>query len=123
VTRPIKGEEIPYYCRGCGGPLPPGFRGLFHHPDCLKADKRRRTSKKRRLERERFEVWLSRQRCPECGVRLGPGPQDDPHPSVETLCEASQGPQRHEKAKGQGADSPQSFEAIPRQKLRQIGRA
>lgn len=59
-----------YHCRGCGVPLPFGFRGLFH-PDCLKADKRRRTREKRRVEREKFEAWLRRLQCRECETSLG----------------------------------------------------
>jgi hypothetical protein len=37
--------EWRYFCRGCGLKLPLGFRGHFHR-GCLRADKRRRTSKR-----------------------------------------------------------------------------
>ncbi len=42
-----------YYCRGCGEKLPSDCHAQFH-PECLKADKRRRTHEKRRLEQERL---------------------------------------------------------------------
>ena len=58
-----------YYCRGCGALLPPGFQGQFH-PDCRKADKRRRVRVKREAERKRFAEWVSRRSCPQCGTRL-----------------------------------------------------
>jgi predicted DNA-binding transcriptional regulator AlpA len=57
------------YCRGCGGPLPPGWEGLFH-PNCLKADKRRRVHEIRKKEQKKFQEW-SKRRCPSCGTRLG----------------------------------------------------
>src|ERR1700680_1001152 len=60
-------EYQAYFCRGCARPMPRGFQGHFH-PDCLKADKRRRTSEKRRVEREKFEAWLAHQQCPQCGA-------------------------------------------------------
>lgn len=70
-------DSCNYFCRGCGDPLPRGFHGQFHR-DCLKADKRRRTNQKRRLEREKFEAWLADQRCPKCAaaVRLREEPQE-----------------------------------------------
>src|SRR5438309_753784 len=96
-----------YFCRGCGNPLPRGFHGHFH-PGCLKADKRRRTSEKRRMEREKFEAWLAHQLCPQCGsaIRFRNGQQaqqvdeagaphaqwnDDPDPtsSLPGLCLAN----------------------------------
>ena len=77
-----------HYCRGCGRLLPPDFKGLFH-PDCLKVDKRYRTSEKRRHERERFEAWLKRQRCHDCGAKLGVKPQVGLRPAQERLGEAS----------------------------------
>lgn len=84
------------HCRGCGRLLPLGWRGLFH-PDCLKVDKRRRVRQKRRLDRERFERWLGRLRCPECGSRLGSRLQDSRGSCEERLCEASQGPKGRRK--------------------------
>jgi hypothetical protein len=58
-----------YYCRGCGEKLPPECHAEFH-PECLKADKRRRTQEKRRLENERLMAWLERQKCPTCGSAM-----------------------------------------------------
>jgi hypothetical protein len=57
------------FCRGCGKELPAGTSLLFH-PECRKADKRRRVTDQRRREAERRERWLRRQRCPECGASL-----------------------------------------------------
>jgi hypothetical protein len=69
----MNGNKAPagshYFCRGCGQPLPSGWHAQFH-PECLKADKRRRTQEKRRLERVRLQQWLHRQRCPQCGAAL-----------------------------------------------------
>ena len=62
-------EGALYYCRGCGGQLPPDWHGQFH-PECLKTDKRRRTQEKRRLEYERFQLWLAHQKCPACGSAM-----------------------------------------------------
>jgi hypothetical protein len=59
-----------HYCRGCGGPLPRGWKGLFH-PNCLKADKRRRVQEAREREHRKFQEWLSKRRCPACGARQG----------------------------------------------------
>jgi hypothetical protein len=59
-----------YFCRGCGQPLPADWHGQFH-PECLKADKRRRTQEKRQLERQRFEAWMRAQHCPQCGTTIG----------------------------------------------------
>jgi hypothetical protein len=58
-----------YFCRGCGGPLPPGLKGLFH-PECLKADKRRRVREDREKKRWGLERLLSRVQCPQCGARF-----------------------------------------------------
>ena len=58
-----------YFCWSCGGPLPPGWEGLFH-PACLKADKRRRVREARHKIRMEFERWLGQKRCPKCGARL-----------------------------------------------------
>jgi hypothetical protein len=70
-SRHMQGAQ--YYCRGCGGRLPPDGQAQFH-PECLKADKRLRTREKRQLEQERLLAWLERQRCPACGsaIRLEP---------------------------------------------------
>ena len=69
----MNGNKAPagshYFCRGCGQPLPAAWHALFH-PECLKADKRRRTQEKRRLERARLQQWLHRQRCPQCGATM-----------------------------------------------------
>lgn len=83
-------KQHQHYCLGCGKPLPPGRRGLFHH-DCLKADKRYRTSERRRREREKFQSWLRRQRCPRCGARLGEQAEEARRLLQECPCEASQG--------------------------------
>jgi hypothetical protein len=60
---PIPPDEVQpiHYCRGCGKPLPLKFRGHFHK-DCLREDKRWRTSVRRRQEQERFKRWLAK-RC------------------------------------------------------------
>ena len=58
-----------YYCSGCGEKLPSDCQAQFH-PECLKADKRRRTHEKRRLEQERLLAWLERQKCPACGSAI-----------------------------------------------------
>jgi hypothetical protein len=75
--RCMNGNKAPagrrYFCRGCGDPLPGDWHGQFH-PECLKADKRRRTQDKRRLERARHQQWLQRQHCPECGAMLSRTP-------------------------------------------------
>ena len=63
-----------YYCRGCGEKLPPDWHGQFH-PECLKADKRRRTQEKRSLERAKLLTRLENQKCPTCGAPLGRDPK------------------------------------------------
>jgi hypothetical protein len=63
-----------YYCRGCGGKLPPDWHAQFH-PQCLKADKRRRTQEKRRLEQERLLARLEHQKCPACGSAMRQEPK------------------------------------------------
>ena len=97
-----------HHCRGCGGPLVLGFRGFFH-PDCLKADKRYRTRKKRRRERERFEAWLKRQRCHGCGAKLGVKPQDGLRPAQEPLGEASRRHSEPRKIARIGEGSPEQL--------------
>ena len=63
-----------YYCRGCGEKLPPDWHAQFH-PQCLKADKRRRTQERRRWERERLLALLERQKCPVCGSAMSQEPK------------------------------------------------
>lgn len=58
-----------YDCRGCGQTLSPDWHGQFH-PECLKADKRKRTEHKREEERKKFEAWLRGYACPACGIRF-----------------------------------------------------
>ena len=71
-SRDMQGAQ--YYCRGCGEKLPPDGQAQFH-PECLKADKRRRTREKRRLEQERALAWLERQKCPACGSAIRQEPK------------------------------------------------
>lgn len=84
----MNGNKAPagsrYFCRGCGEPLPRDWHGQFH-PECLQADKRRRTQEKRRLERARLQQWLQRQRCPRCGASLGQAAHPRPDPAREAL--------------------------------------
>lgn len=64
-------EERPtHYCRGCGSPLPPGFRGHFHKK-CLQADKRRRVQQSRLRQQRNFVNELRRIVCPHCGKTYG----------------------------------------------------
>jgi hypothetical protein len=77
-----------HFCRGCGQPLPPGSRRLFH-PDCLKADKRRRVREQRQQQYELFARWLLQQSCPKCGARCG---ELRSKAVTGTPCEASQPP-------------------------------
>ncbi len=60
-----------YYCRGCGEKLPSDWHAQFH-PECLRADKRRRTQERRRLEWERLVALLERVKCPVCGSGTHP---------------------------------------------------
>ncbi len=80
-----------HHCRGCGGLLAPDFKGLFH-PDCLKADKRRRMREKRRKEREGTKQWLRKHGCGECQAKFRSQVGIGQEPSEEPLCEVSQGP-------------------------------
>ena len=75
-----------YFCRGCGLTLPIGFRGHFHR-DCLRADKRRRISERRRREQDRFERLLGNKRCQNCGTSYA-NPQSGG--ATDIPCEASQ---------------------------------
>jgi len=61
-------DEHAYFCRGCGLPLPPGSRILFHE-ECLKQDKRLRVRKQRQRQHEQFARWLRQQTCRKCGAR------------------------------------------------------
>ncbi len=90
-----------HYCRGCGRLLPPGFKGLFH-PDCLKADKRRRMQEKRRKEREKSWQWLRKHGCGECQAKFKSQAGVGQEPSENPLCEVSQGHQTRETARAQG---------------------
>ena len=87
------GPAAGYYCRGCGGLLSEGGKAHFH-PECLRSDKQRRVAEHRRLETERRQAWLKRQRCPACGASLGKLTDTDLRRPVEDMCEPSQGPQR-----------------------------
>jgi len=90
---PLTGEEtqpVAYYCRGCGAPLPQGSSARFH-PECLKADKRRRIAERRQRETQRLHKWLRRRKCPDCEASLEKLAQVNPGRSVEIACEASQG--------------------------------
>jgi hypothetical protein len=92
-----------HYCRGCGGPLAPDFKGLFH-PDCLKADKRRRMREKRNWERKRIWIWLRKHGCGECQARFRSQAGIGREPSNKRLCEVSQGPSKPQKAQtGRGS--------------------
>ncbi len=97
----MKSTVFRYHCRGCGDPLPVAWRVLFH-PDCLKADKRRRIREKRRREQERIWKWLRKNGCAGCQANFRSQERISWGPSEQSLCEASQGPQSHEKASGQG---------------------
>jgi hypothetical protein len=59
-----------HFCRGCGAPLPPGTKRLFH-PSCLVEDKRRRTRERRRVEQEKMNAKLRQLSCPRCGWKYG----------------------------------------------------
>ena len=87
----LEGMQAPvYYCRGCGGPLPQGSSAHFH-PECLKADKRRRIAERRQQEAQRFQKWIRRLQCPDCGANLEKLVQVNPQRSAGMAREASQG--------------------------------
>jgi hypothetical protein len=77
-----------YYCRGCGGPLPPG-RSRHFHPECLKADKQRRTSEGRERVRKALLAHVAKLKCPECGFALAGGAWSS-DPTKKSISEASQ---------------------------------
>jgi hypothetical protein len=81
------GQRPCYYCRGCGCALPSDFHGHFHK-ECLRADKRRRVRVRRKGEQARFEHWLQKQHCHNCGARYAEMRSDS---FPEGSCEASQG--------------------------------
>lgn len=83
-------QPASYYCRGYGGLLPQGSPARFH-PNCLKADKRRRIAERRQREARRLRAWLRRRKCPNCGATLEKVVQVNPRRSVEMACETSQG--------------------------------
>jgi hypothetical protein len=85
-----------HFCRGCGRELPLGSRNYFH-PECMKADKRRRIRERRAREREQFARWLRHVPCPHCGHRYGERLLEQ---SMECPREASQAPQEVWKATG-----------------------
>jgi hypothetical protein len=101
VSEALEVRLTQHYCRGCGKPLPHGSHGLFH-PDCLKADKRRRIWEKRRREQERIWKWLRKNGCAGCQANFRSQERISREPSEQSLCEVSQGPQSHEKVSGQG---------------------
>ena len=74
-----------HHCRGCGNLLPAGARNQFHQLR-LRADKRSRVTERRRMEQERFQRWMGKQVCPNCGTRYG---KQAPAPTLEGVCEAS----------------------------------
>jgi len=85
-----KVQGAAYYCRGCGDLLPEGSSAHFH-PECLKADKRRRVAERRQGETQRFQAVLRRLQCPECGANLGKLASDNPQCTVKAACEGSRG--------------------------------
>ncbi len=88
--------KLRHYCRGCGRPLL--SRGRLFHPDCLKADKRRRVREKRREERERTRQWLRKHGCGECQAKFRSQAGIGQEPSENPLCEVSHGPSEPRKA-------------------------
>lgn len=71
TNRQQESSEIAHYhCRGCGRPLEPSSKALFH-PDCLLVDKRRRTREQRQAEREKYQKWVTQQCCHRCGAKQG----------------------------------------------------
>ena len=85
-----------HFCRGCGGELLRSSRSYFH-PECMKADKRRRTRERRAREREQFARWLREVPCPHCRHRYGERLSE---PFEKCPREASQGPQKGRRATG-----------------------
>ena len=89
-------DKSVHFCRGCGGELHCSSRSYFH-PECMKADKRRRIRERRARERGQFARWLRTVSCPHCGHSYGEGPSEH---SEKPLGEASQAPQEARKATG-----------------------
>lgn len=85
-------QEKKQYCRGCGGVLPPGVRAHFHK-ECLRADKRSRISEDRAREHEKFQRWLKKLRCPNCGAGYSDQVSGG---AIEALREASRPTQRRD---------------------------
>lgn len=83
-------EESRHFCRGCGAKLPTGFRGHFHG-ECLRRDKKSRIAERRRREQERFQRWLEKQVCLNCGAKYGDQRSEG---NVKPPCEASRPAQR-----------------------------
>jgi hypothetical protein len=86
-------STVARFCRGCGKELPAGSSLLFH-PDCRRADKRRRVADQRRREEERREEWLRRQRCPKCGAGLEQLAFSNRRKTPEYACDASPTPEQ-----------------------------
>lgn len=70
-----------YHCRGCGKPLRPGGKEIFH-PECLRQDKQWRTQESRCRERTQFELWLRQQTCPHCKRTFGDSQDAKSDPAV-----------------------------------------
>src|SRR4051812_49967086 len=81
-----------YFCRGCGSELLVGFRGYFHR-ECLRADKRRRISERRRRDQETFNTRLEKYRCANCGALYADQKTDG---ATTVSCEASRGTQQRD---------------------------
>lgn len=88
MTKHHRAEGHKYFCRGCGGLLPPSSRRQFH-PSCLKTDKLRRVRQQRQQQDELFAHWLRKQTCPKCGARCGELRSEG---TAGISCEASQPP-------------------------------
>ena len=97
-----------YHCRGCGEPLPAKYAGLFH-PDCLKADKRRRTREKRKTEQERIWKWLRKNACVECQAKFRSQARISQEPSENPLGEASRRHSEPRKVARIGEGSPEQL--------------
>lgn len=83
------GNGFTYYCHICGRPLDPGGKATMH-PACQRLHKRRKISRKRQLERGRFNARLASMRCPHCGLFYGEAEKSAFRSTADTGCEASQ---------------------------------